>query len=74
MMVFRDGEILLIREKEDGLWSLPGGWADIGKSPAQATAREVREESGYRMRAAKLVSFTTGIGTGTRPSPTTSTS
>lgn len=57
VMVFRDGEILLIKEKEDDLWSLPGGWADIGESPAEATAREVREDSGYRMRAIRLVSF-----------------
>ena len=57
VIVFRDGEILLIKEKEDGLWSLPGGWADIGESPAEATAREVREESGYRMRAVKLASL-----------------
>ena len=56
-MVFRDGEILLIKEKEDDLWSLPGGWADIGELPAEATAREVHEDSGYRMRAVRLVSF-----------------
>jgi ADP-ribose pyrophosphatase YjhB (NUDIX family) len=57
VMVFRDGEILLIKEKEDDLWSLSGGWADIGESPAEATAREVREDSGCRMRAIRLVSF-----------------
>ena len=56
-MVYRDGEILLIKEKKDDLWSLPGGWADIGESPAEATAREVREESGSLMRAVKLVSL-----------------
>jgi ADP-ribose pyrophosphatase YjhB (NUDIX family) len=38
VIVFRAGQILLIREKEDDLWSIPGGWADIGESPAQATA------------------------------------
>ena len=38
VIVFRAGQILLIREKEDGLWPLPGGWADIGELPAQATA------------------------------------
>jgi len=25
---FRDGQILLVREKSDGRWCLPGGWAD----------------------------------------------
>jgi ADP-ribose pyrophosphatase YjhB (NUDIX family) len=73
-MVFRDGEILLIKEKEDDLWSLPGGWADIDESPAEATAREVREESGSLMRAVKLVSLYDQDKHGHRPSPTTSTS
>ena len=53
----RGGEILLVREPEDGLWSPPGGWADVGESPTEAAVREVREESGYRVRAAKLVAL-----------------
>lgn len=53
--VFRDGALLLVRERSDGLWTLPGGWADVGESPAEATVREVYEESGYRTRASKLL-------------------
>ncbi len=46
--VFDDaGRVLLVREAADGRWSLPGGWADIGASPAENAMREVREESGY---------------------------
>ncbi len=55
--VFRAGEILLVREREDGCWTLPGGWADVGESPSQATVREVREESGYETRAVKLLAL-----------------
>ena len=55
--VFRDDRVLLVREREDGGWTLPGGWADIGESPAQATVREVREESGYETRAVKLLAL-----------------
>ena len=51
--VFRDGEILLVRET-DG-WSLPGGWVDVGETPSEAAAREVLEESGYETRAVKLI-------------------
>jgi ADP-ribose pyrophosphatase YjhB (NUDIX family) len=52
-----DGDrILLVREREDGGWSLPGGWADIGETPAEAAVREVFEESGYRVRAVRLIS------------------
>ena len=47
--------ILLVKERRDGRWTLPGGWADVNDSPAEATEREVREESGYRCRATKLL-------------------
>jgi len=50
-----DGGILLVKERRDGRWTLPGGWADVNDSPAEATEREVREESGYRARAVKLL-------------------
>jgi ADP-ribose pyrophosphatase YjhB (NUDIX family) len=53
--VFRDGEILLVHE-HDG-WSLPGGWADVGETPAEATEREVLEESGYATRAVRLLAL-----------------
>ncbi len=51
---FRDGALLLVRERSDGLWTLPGGWADVGEAPGAAVVREVYEESGYRTRAVKL--------------------
>jgi ADP-ribose pyrophosphatase YjhB (NUDIX family) len=54
-VVFRDDAILLVRELRDNRWTLPGGWADIGDSPAEATEREAREESGYVVRAVKLL-------------------
>jgi ADP-ribose pyrophosphatase YjhB (NUDIX family) len=54
-VVFCDDAILLVRELRDNRWTLPGGWADIGDSPAEATEREVREESGYVVRAVKLL-------------------
>jgi ADP-ribose pyrophosphatase YjhB (NUDIX family) len=53
--VFCDGRILLVRETADEhRWTLPGGWADVNESPAEAVAREVREESGLEVRAFKL--------------------
>jgi len=53
--VFRDGRILLVREREDEhRWTLPGGWADVNESPAQAVVREVREEAGFDVQAYKL--------------------
>jgi ADP-ribose pyrophosphatase YjhB (NUDIX family) len=52
--VFRGAEILLVRERRDGLWTLPGGFADVNDAPAEAVEREIREESGYEARAVKL--------------------
>ena len=46
---------MFVKEPDDGLWSLPGGWADVGESPSQAAVREVFEEAGYTTRAAKLL-------------------
>jgi ADP-ribose pyrophosphatase YjhB (NUDIX family) len=41
-----DKKILMARESADGKWSLPGGWADIGHSPAETAAKECKEETG----------------------------
>ncbi len=46
--------ILMVREVADGRWTLPGGWIDVGESPAAAAERETFEETGYRVRARKL--------------------
>ncbi len=56
-VVFLDGHILLVKERADGLWTLPGGWADIGESPSEAAVREVWEESGYHTQATKLLAL-----------------
>src|SRR5512147_2882008 len=46
--VLRGGKILLIQERADGKWAMPGGWADLGDSPSSMVEREVWEESGFR--------------------------
>lgn len=35
--------------------NLPGGWADVGDRPSAAVEREVREETGLKVRAARLL-------------------
>jgi 8-oxo-dGTP pyrophosphatase MutT (NUDIX family) len=52
---FRDGRILMVRERSDGRWCLPGGWADVGDRPAEAAEREVREEAGFECTARKVI-------------------
>ena len=46
-VIFRDDKILLVKERVDGGWTLPGGWIDVGEPPSLAAEREVWEESGY---------------------------
>jgi len=53
--VVREGRILLVQERTDGLWCMPGGWADVGEVPSQMVAREVSEESGFAVRPAKVI-------------------
>ena len=50
-------KVLLVREREDGLWTLPGGWVDVGESPSESVEREVKEESGYAVRAVRLLAL-----------------
>jgi ADP-ribose pyrophosphatase YjhB (NUDIX family) len=51
-----DGDrMLLVRERSDGGWTLPGGWADVGETPSEAVVREVEEESGFVVRATRLL-------------------
>jgi len=50
----RDGKILLVQERVDQRWSMPGGWADVGELPSAVAAREAWEESGFTVKVNKL--------------------
>ncbi|HZS18625.1 MAG TPA: NUDIX hydrolase [Candidatus Udaeobacter sp.] len=54
--VVAEDKILLVKERGDG-WTLPGGWVDPGESASEAAVRETREESGYDVRAFKLMAI-----------------
>jgi len=55
--VFDHGKVLLVRERSDRKWTLPGGWVDINDAPSAAVEREIREESGYQAKAVKLAAL-----------------
>lgn len=55
--VFRDGKILLVKEKVDNKWALPGGFCDIGISPSENIAKEIQEESGFEAVPVKLLAL-----------------
>jgi len=54
-VVFRDNEILMVKESVDGRWSIPGGWADIGFSPFEIAVKEVQEEAGLVVEPVRLL-------------------
>jgi ADP-ribose pyrophosphatase YjhB (NUDIX family) len=54
-VVVRDGRVLFVRGTDDGKWTLPGGWAEVGETPSVAVEKEVRQEAGYEVRATKLL-------------------
>ncbi len=53
--VIREGKLLLVQECTDKRWAMPGGWADVGESPAEMVVREVREESGFIVKPLKVI-------------------
>lgn len=55
--VFKDDKILMVREKMDDRWSLPGGFCDIGLSPTENIVKEIKEESGYDIIPIKLLAL-----------------
>jgi ADP-ribose pyrophosphatase YjhB (NUDIX family) len=54
---FDGDKVLLVRERADGKWTLPGGWVDVNDAPSEAVVREIYEESGFRAKALKLAAL-----------------
>ncbi len=50
-----EGQILLQRRSDNGLWGLPGGSVEIGESVRDAIVREVREETGLKAEVLRLI-------------------
>ena len=53
----KSGDILMVKEKVDGRWSLPGGWADVGYSPAEVAVKEVQEETGLDVKSLRILAI-----------------
>ena len=55
-VVFNPGdEILLVKERIDSRWSLPGGWCDVGYTPRETAEKETFEEAGIPVKAKRLL-------------------
>ncbi len=54
-VVFQEGKILMVKEKIDDHWSLPGGFCDVGLSPTENIVKEIKEESGFDVKPTRLL-------------------
>jgi len=58
--VFKDDKILMVKEKVDGKWSLPGGWADVNSSVSESSVRECFEEAGAIVKPKRIIAIHMG--------------
>jgi len=58
--VFSDDKILMVNEKVDGKWSLPGGWADVNSSVSESAAKECFEEAGAIVKPKRIIAIHLG--------------
>ena len=56
-VVFKGNKILMVKEKIDDRWSIPGGWADIGYSPSEIAIKEAKEEAGADVKPVRLLAI-----------------
>lgn len=56
-VVLKEGKLLMVREKIDGRYSMPGGFADINYSPSEVAVKEVREETGLNVRFNRVLAI-----------------
>lgn len=55
------GQVLVEKRSDNGQWGLPAGSIDPGETPAEATVREVFEETGLRVRPTRVLGVFGGI-------------
>ncbi len=55
------GQILLEKRKDDNLWGLPSGWAEIGETPEESITREFREETNLEVLPLEILGFYTRL-------------
>ncbi|GAB1421519.1 NUDIX hydrolase [Anaerolineales bacterium] len=68
--IFDEDRVLMVRElSDDGRWTLPGGWCDVGDTPAESVKKEVKEEAGYEVEVVKLAAVLDRAREGHPPYP-----
>lgn len=55
LVLNENNQILLVQERSDSRWAVPGGWADIGLTAREVAAKEVLEETGLTVSPTRLL-------------------
>jgi ADP-ribose pyrophosphatase YjhB (NUDIX family) len=63
-IVFNSNNEILMIKRANGRWFYPGGFCDVGCSPAENVAREVREETGLTVTPIRLIGVTDSLKQG----------
>jgi ADP-ribose pyrophosphatase YjhB (NUDIX family) len=53
----KNTEILLVKEKIDNKWAMPGGWADIDLSICENIIKEAKEEAGAEVKPKRIIAI-----------------
>lgn len=59
-VVFNERDELLMIQRAEGQWFIPTGWSEIGLTPAQVAAKEVREETGFIVSPQRVIGIFDG--------------
>ena len=59
-----NGELLLVRRADSGIWLYPTGWADVGYSASEVAVKEVWEETGIEVEPVRLLAVLDGLRLG----------
>ena len=57
MIINENDEILLVKERADGRWAMPGGWCDIGFTPVEVAEKDAMEEAGISSKAERVLAI-----------------
>ena len=52
-----DGRFLMVRRSDNGAWTFPAGYSDLGENVAHTAVRETLEETGYHITIERILAI-----------------